>query len=103
MGFFKRLVSVIVFNIYNYSIILAKILPYVKRFDKYRHKIGCKIFKSRVNYNYCARRGVSGALYLQSAIARLNTLPGTTYGWLRVVRRVDNKVLCNVTPRTVSG
>lgn len=44
---------------------------------------------------YCAKRGVSGALYLQSAIARLNVPLGSSYGWLRAVRRDDVKVLCN--------
>ena len=55
----------------------------------------CVFQKSRVKCIYCAKRGVSGALYLQSAIARLNVPLGSSYGWLRAVRRDDVKVLCN--------
>lgn len=52
---------------------------------------------------HCAEWGDSGALYLQSATARLIVPLGLSYGWLREVRRVDVKVLCNAKPRTASG
>ena len=51
----------------------------------------------------CARWGVSGALYLQSATAGLNISLDAADGRLRSVRGVDRKVLCNRKLRTVSG
>ena len=44
------------------------------------------------------RWGVSGTLYLKSAISEPNAFLGKRYGRLRTVRNVDNKVLCNVNP-----
>lgn len=54
------------------------------------------------DYN-ARRRGSSGSLNRQSAIAGLNAFPDGSYGRMRAVRNVDIKVLCNVNPRTVSG
>ena len=52
---------------------------------------------------HCAKWGVCGALYLQSAIAGPNVFPDGTSGRLRFIRSVDYKVLCNLPLRTVSG
>ena len=60
--------------------------------------MSCNFFENGIECYYCAKRGVSGALNLQSAIARLNALRGSPYGRLREVRRDDNKVLCNRPP-----
>ena len=51
-----------------------------------------------IQENICARWGVSGALYLQSAIAEPNASLGSARGRPRSVRDVDNKVLCNGLP-----
>jgi len=84
-------------------VIISSNKKYATNYSTYDALIGCKIFRPVVKYMCCARWGVSGALYLQSAIARLNDSLGSPYGWLRAIRRVDNKVLCNGQPRTVSG
>ena len=70
---------------------------------KIHDKNACKNFRFGLYYICCDRWGVSGALNLQSAIAEPNAFLGAVYGRLRAVRGVDNKVLCNVCPRTVSG
>ena len=57
-------------------------------------------FRKKMLYNNKAARrwGVSGTLYLQSAIAELNAFLDEVYGRSRAVRNVDSKVLCNVMP-----
>ena len=61
-------------------------------------KISCQKGLISIKYVCCAKWGVSGALYLQSAIAEPNTAPGSACGRPRSVRDVDFKVLCNELP-----
>ena len=51
-------------------------------------------------YNIKAARGwgVSGTLYLKSAISEPNAFLDGVYGRPRAVRDVDSKVLCNAMP-----
>ncbi len=66
-------------------------------------KIACLFAGILLNLLHCAKWGVSGALYLQSAIAGLNVFLDEANGRLRRIRGVDAKVLCNRQLRTVSG
>ncbi len=66
-------------------------------------KITCQNQINLLKCCYCAKWGVSGALYLQSAIAGPNVFRDETNGRLRFIRSVEGKVLCNRQLRTVSG
>ena len=50
------------------------------------------------NIKAVRRRGVSGTLYLKSAISELNAFLDGEYGRSRGARSVDSKVLCNAMP-----
>ena len=55
-----------------------------------------------LEYSYRAMRGVSDALSSAIRLAEQNAFKGFRRGWLRFIRDVDFKVLCNAPPRTVS-
>lgn len=55
-----------------------------------------------LEYIYRAMRGVSDALSSAIRLAEQNAFRGFRRGWLRFIRDVDFKVLCNAPPRTVS-
>jgi hypothetical protein len=56
-----------------------------------------------VSFGRRARRGTSGALYLQSAIAGLNPLPRSPFSDAARRRDVEDRVPRSGEPRTVSG